>query len=286
VPEGISCKLRRARQHLEELHAAIEAFLKADPKPYKIVAHDDPQTRDRIYGLEILEQPPSVEWAVVTGDILHNLRSGLDHLANAMCRAHAPTETPPWDTEFPIFWSEDRFASVERGGGLYKIRGMGDEAQRAICELQPFRKGEWAKSQSLWLLQQMSNIDKHRSLDLAFLGYPMITAFEDPAVEIMPVWSRDGSEIARARPRTPDAEVKSDPIFIPQLIFNEEGAPPGGWRPLDSQLATFLRIVNEITEDLSTRFLGTSSPPSASAPPPPVKAFGCQGGPQEPGPLA
>ena len=254
VPQGISYKLRRAHEQFESLDAAVKGFLEADPKTWRVVAHDDPDTRDRIYGIEVIEPPPAVEWGVLTGEIVHNLRSGLDHLAYALCLAHTPGKTPPRATEFPIFWDEDRFDDVKPGGGLYKIRGMSWEMQCAIRELQPHQRGEAAKAQSLWLLQEMSNIDKHRHVHLAVIGYPVITGFEDPEVEVIPIWSKDNREVARAHPLTPEAKVKNDPHFMPQVIL-DESLPGNDWRPLDSQLRTFLRIVGDITEDLSERFL-------------------------------
>jgi hypothetical protein len=253
VPEGIAWKLRRARTHFEGLHAEVDTFLNAEPPPYRIVAEDDPYSRDRIYRMEIGRPLPAIEWGVVVGDVIHNLRSGLDHLAYALCLANAPTEEPPNGTEFPIFAAEDGFDRRDRGGGLYKIRGMASEAQEAIRALQPYLHGNAAESQSLWLLQKMSNIDKHRYLHLTVIGYPMISFFVDPDVEITPAWSDDHSIVARAHPLTPAAEINSEPVITPQVVFDE--LPRGDWRPLDMQLRTFVRLVREIAEDLSGRFL-------------------------------
>jgi hypothetical protein len=252
VPEGIAWKIRRAQTHFEGLYAEVDAFLNTDPPPYRIVADDDPNSRDRVYRMEIVNPPPAIEWGVVVGDVIHNLRSGLDHLAYALCLASAPTEEPPSGTEFPIFVSEDRFNSRDRGGGLYKIRGIAQDAQEAIRELQPYLHGEAAKSQSLWLLQEMSNIDKHRYLHLSVIGYAGISFFENPQVEIKPVWSADHSVVAVAHPLTREATI-NDPLITPQLVFDE--LPRGDWRPFDLQLRTFVRLVRDNVEDLSKRFL-------------------------------
>jgi hypothetical protein len=253
VPERISYKLRRAHEQFEALDVAIKRFLEADPKPYRILTHDDPDTRDRIYGMEVIQAPP-IEWGVITGQIVYHLRTGLDHLAYPLCRAHTPGKTPPRGTEFPIFWDEDRFDDVKPGGGRFKIRGMAWEVQNALRDLQPFNTGNMPKAQSLWLLQHMSNVDKHRYLHLSVIGYPAITNFETPDVELIPVWSKDNREIARAHLLTPEAQVQNDPLFIPQVVL-DESLPGGDWRPLDTQVKTFLRLVTEIVEDLSKRFL-------------------------------
>jgi hypothetical protein len=77
--------------------------------------------------------------------------------------------------------------------------------------------------------------------------------FENPDVEITPVWSDD--VVARARPLTPEAKV-TDPVFIPQVILDD--VPGGGWRPFDTQFQTFVGLVTEIVEDLSRRFLASN----------------------------
>jgi hypothetical protein len=253
LPEGISCKLRRAHQQFETLDVAFHGFLETHPKPYRILTHDDPNTRDRIYGIEIIKPPPTVEWGVLIGEFIHNLRSSLDHLAYALCLAHTPGKTPPPATEFPIFWDENRFDDVKSGGGRYKIRGMSWAMQCAIRDLQPCQRGGAAKSQSLWILQEMSNIDKHRYIHTAVVGYPIIASYVDPDVEIIPIWSEDQREVARAHPLTPQAQVKTDPMIVPQIVLDE--LPRGDWREASSQLRTFLRIVTEIAEDLGQRFL-------------------------------
>jgi hypothetical protein len=256
VPEGIACKIQRAEMHHQALDAEVQAFLQADPKPYRIVAEDDPESGDRVYRMEIVRPPPAIEWGVSAGDVIHNLRSALDHLAYALCLAYSPHVMPPAGTEFPIFADEDLFSRADCGAGFYKIRGMSDGAQEAVRGLQPYQHGDSAKSQSLWLLQEMSNIDKHRHLHLSVIGHPGISFFVDPHVDITPVWSDDQSVIARARRLTPDAEI-TDPLIHPQIVLDD--LPRDDWRPLDVQVHVFVGLVTEIVEDFSARFLTSSA---------------------------
>jgi hypothetical protein len=160
----------------------------------------------------------------------------------------------------PIFVDEDQFNSGSRRGGLYKICGIAEDAQEAIRSLQPYLHGDAAESQSLWLLQQMSNIDKHRYLNLSVIGrYPGMSFFVDPNVEITAVSSPDDrTVVARAHPRTPDAEI-TDPLILPQVVL--EDLPLEDWRPLDVQVGMFVRLVSEIVEDLSARFLPATGVP-------------------------
>jgi hypothetical protein len=140
---------------------------------------------------------------------------------------------------------------------------MSDEMRHAIRDEQPFSTGSHRPEvQSLWLLQQMSNFDKHRTLNIAVMAgqWTMFSVFEDPDVDLVPIWSPEG-EVARARPRTPEALVRTDPVFKPQVVFDET-AGPGEDRPMDVQLETFIRIVSEIVDRLSSRFLSSPAGPN------------------------
>jgi hypothetical protein len=65
-------------------------------------------------------------------------------------------------TEFPIFLEAAKF---EAGGGR-KIELLAVEAQHVIAELQPFQMGDSAAENLLWLLHELSRVDKHRSVHL------------------------------------------------------------------------------------------------------------------------
>ncbi len=251
VPEGVSEKLRRANEHLEALNVSVERFLERDSN--RVISEDDPDTGNRIYRAEILESPPSVKWAVVAGDILHNLRSGLDHLAYALCTVHAPGKTPPGRTEFPIFWDKDRFENIEARGGLYKIRGMSCEMKNAIRAEQPYNRGNPAKAQSIWLLQELSNIDKHRVLNLAVVAQPAMTFWVSPGVEFELGDMKQSLVVAVGRPIPPQTKVQNDPDFTFRIAFDEG---PAEQRDFVVQLGTFCRITGEIVERLAERFLG------------------------------
>lgn len=112
---------------------------------------------------------PSETWGVLLGEIVHNLRSALDHL---VYEASAPDENgrPLSGTEFPIFIDEDKFRSEARGGGLYKIRGLTAETRAFVESVQPFRSKN-PRRHSLWALQDLSNTDKHRLLNMVVAAY-------------------------------------------------------------------------------------------------------------------
>lgn len=59
-------------------------------------------------------------------------------------------------------------------------------------------------------------------------------------------------------PGRQDAEI-TDPLILPQVVL--EDLPREDWRPLDVQVGMFVRLVSEIVEDLSARFLPATGGP-------------------------
>jgi hypothetical protein len=112
-------KIGRARQHLEHLKTEFRDF--AAREPYEVRQEFDPQTgRKRLiyYPTEEL----TLDWSVVLGDLLYDLRSALDHIVHDL-GGGVPR------SEFPIFDDSAAFHQAKRNGqptersGLYKIRG-------------------------------------------------------------------------------------------------------------------------------------------------------------------
>src|SRR5581483_11758011 len=97
-------------------------------------------------------------------DILHNIRSALDHLAYDLAAAHTGSLTAEMDTgsEFPIFLDEPKSCDPWKR----RIGGIAPEAQSIIRELQPYRPRAFPVH-GLEALYHLSNIDKHRRPTLA-----------------------------------------------------------------------------------------------------------------------
>ena len=71
-------KISRARTLKDSLQKDIDSFFVS--RPYKISTKVDPQSRRLIYYLtDVIDVPEDI--ALLTGDIIQNLRSSLDHLA-------------------------------------------------------------------------------------------------------------------------------------------------------------------------------------------------------------
>jgi hypothetical protein len=207
-------KLRRAQTHLALLHKLEESL--RDGEVYRTFTECAPETGEVIVYGEPRRGSPTAEWGVVIGDIVHNLRSALDHLVWALTLAYQPGPPPnsvprkgpgsEWkDVAFPIY--TDPYP-LDASGNLIPWRnakepkslwGIDPVLRADFEELQPFkRKGNPALVQlgtdnpafdPLAILHNLWNIDKHRHVNLAVF----IVGFKDLFEPLLFIRYRKGS---------------------------------------------------------------------------------------------
>jgi hypothetical protein len=175
---GVDAKLRRADVHLADLGTAIDAFLSEDN--YRFVGHQvpDPETgyEHRIISLEVDQFPPDDVWGPMIGDVVHNLRSALDHLSWEIANAESRRRSPR-GIEFPIFFTHPEDDRSVRREFRRKLSHIRPEFHAVIERAQPYVTRDL--HHPLWLLNQLWNVDKHRTLHIThfmFSDHP-----EDPA---------------------------------------------------------------------------------------------------------
>src|SRR3954447_12706375 len=95
---GCQLKLRRVQHHADALQSALDGFL--GRKPYTIIQELHPQLAEHTLWAKVREEPPP-EWSPIIGDIIHNWRSALDHLAYQLVIRNG--RKPSGSTQFPIF---------------------------------------------------------------------------------------------------------------------------------------------------------------------------------------
>lgn len=161
MPLSVGLKLARAREHLAGLDAEIRAYCESGAAGLRF---DETCNQARL--LFVLNAPPPPRLSILVGDVVHNARSAIDHLAWALVRFNR--RTPSRKCSFPICDDEDAFN--ERGVKI--IAGVGRRAESIIRGLQPYQLKADAHGHPLWLLQYLSNADKHRQLN-AIGGYAM-----------------------------------------------------------------------------------------------------------------
>jgi len=265
-------KVDRAYKHLVDFQLEVSRFF-GPPFPYEIISEDDSQAEERTYYLRVHKEIPP-EFSALIGDIAHNLRSALDHLAWHLVQI-GPVfpKAKDRDIYFPIF--ED--ASEYGKGKMRKIRGMSDAAIQAIDDIKPY--GRLDKSNpmagignlAVYWLTAINLQDKHRLLIPAWGAAPAHTitkgrhaevanvlraAFGSESANVMVGSSidsnvplKDGSKLCTL----PIADVFDDMKFRFQIAFGEPASMRG--KEILSTMNNMHRIVKEIVLDFDIKGL-------------------------------
>jgi hypothetical protein len=116
-----------------------------------------------------IDEPP-LEWATIVGDVVHNLRSSLDHLVYEL--SFLGTRGEPGDkTAFPCLLTRKSWNSNDTQNA--KLKGVLERHKRMLYRAQPFYRRrddvptdvfDLRRHNALWVLQELSNDDKHRML--------------------------------------------------------------------------------------------------------------------------
>jgi hypothetical protein len=113
----ITLKIKRAKEHVENLERQLCAFLESSP--YKVGAKHDPQTRKLIYYVTSAEPIPDC-LPLVAGDAIQNLMSALDHLAYQIaCTDTGDSPPNPNWIYFPVADDAVKYEAKKRR----KLRG-------------------------------------------------------------------------------------------------------------------------------------------------------------------
>jgi hypothetical protein len=156
--EACHAKLDRAEQHLDQLRAEVGNFLAGEPQT-TVIEFDAKSGQGRIT-LSVRARPP-ITWSVIVGEIVHDWRSALDQLATRLIRRLFLRRSPR--LRFPIYADPVKYNAAFGG----KLDGL--QTYRTILDgLQPYNRGAGYPTHPLWLLYDLSNIDKHEAIH--FLG--------------------------------------------------------------------------------------------------------------------
>ena len=250
----IKAKIERAKEHVRNLDSETRSFIEGSG--YTVVINDEPKTGDRVFTVKVSSEP-SLRWGIIVGDVMHNLRSSLDHLAWQLVIANKG-KPGKW-TGFPIMESLEEFEAK----GLGKIKGASTEAMRLVESLEPYKGG----NNALYALHRLNITDKHRLLITIgatqdSIAFGARTAFDEPIRVHFASYARtyplkDGTVIYRidsALRNEPDMDM--DPHFHFEVAMGEPGIFYGEalipsllqlGNLVDSVVNTFFRNLPELT---------------------------------------
>lgn len=158
-------RVRWARKYADELKETCDAFMKGNEAGSAIKIERDPDV-GRLHVTVHLPDGFPEDLGRIIGGGLHQLRSAFDNLAYQLVRANGGTPGKP--TAFPILLNppEKSFAAETKK----RLKGMSGTAQAAIEGLQPYNAWpEHPDNSTIWLINELNNIDKHRIHHLACL---------------------------------------------------------------------------------------------------------------------
>jgi hypothetical protein len=229
---GCWAKIERASENIKNLEAEIAAFVQ--PDPYIVAGNVNHQTKECTFVANAKIIP--LRFSVLTGEIIHHLRSSLDHLIWALAlQSH---DTPHPNIAFPICRTEENFNAAIKAK---KIKGISESAQAIIESLQPYRDTNWRNTVSdnpLRIIHEFSNTDKHRLLavvvsaahirnEIYFSGKiaDTIIARVEPEqwADLLLRTEPDGTKILTIRFKTMHPELQVNACFRHQVAFEQFG---------------------------------------------------------------
>jgi hypothetical protein len=175
----------------------------------------------------VIREKPPVQWSPLIGECLYNLRSSLDHIAWALAGGQGDK------TAFPVFTDRSNYARITPGQHLRYVR---KDAHAFIESLQPYHHLQGAKNSMLYLLDRLTNDDKHRELLGTEVGV-VHTHIEKPVgeaaegdhlvFEFPPIDQlfKDGATLAKYHTSNPKVHVPLRFTFT--VAFDLEGSAHG-----------------------------------------------------------
>jgi len=240
---------------------------------------DDETGEIVVYG-KPLREPPVEGWGAIIGDVVHNLRSALDHLvwALTLVNGHTPPAVIPpkpqpgseWkDIRFPIYAFDfrKRYPSGRRIPWRFKppnsLWGVRPALRADLQRLQPFNHGKRAPKMPLAVLDELWNIDKHRHLHLVYYFVDLQNVFfaDRPGINFVTLKTeaprpfKDRAQLGRVDDPFNPGSLRPDMPMQFQLHFDiafEQGPPAYGARVIqtledlrDTVTAIFVKFESE-----------------------------------------
>lgn len=159
--EGINEKLKRSEQNIGNFNLEIEKFL--DDGKYRVI-RDDNEELIKEFIEYVLSREVPIRFSILAGEIVHHLRSCLDHLIWQLIIINGGNPDAI-KSEFPIFIFDRKPANKEETARFRrKIKGVSTKTEAAIERLQPYNRGAKRLDDPLFVIHEMDRADKHREL--------------------------------------------------------------------------------------------------------------------------
>lgn len=263
---GVRLKIERAKQHFDHLCATIQSWGSTEPEDHHPAFDYDPDRKCMHITIQKV-RPNNPDWALIAGDVVHNLRSALDHLVCQLAILNGQLSSCCNKTSFPICLTEPVFLNSKARADIAPL--IHPDALTRIEELQPYQaakaQGKDPSRSNLWIVSQLDIIDKHRMLVVAakhFRASELTVRVNDGApipVDCSNDWKplKDGAQIATvdlsAFPLKSEDKVSVEAQTELQVFFNETGCGCDGL-PIEAALAPCINYVSAIIDLFAPAF--------------------------------
>lgn len=180
-------KLARAEVHIEEFQAAVVAW---SSDGYRVTEETESNGGTKLYA-QLVEPIPD-NLSLITGDAFQCLRNSLDHIVFSLSQKGTPNMTAD-DEDKPMFpITRGTKPIVDSNSGIQFLTGP---ARKAVLDLTPDPTGQQVNNEPLFLLNKMSNRDKHREIPLLAVSHSVGWAFSSGYAEYFRAYDGDVLEV-------------------------------------------------------------------------------------------
>ncbi len=183
--EEVLLRLRWAEEQLMTLESDFAVLRSADLSPPSVEVKEGGKVRE----YSVADMPEiSSDLGLRLGDCIHNFRATLDNLAFTIASENNPGGLSSAERRAVSFPITDQRAAFRQASTRDAIAKMPRRAQACIQRLQPFKYGTEAQTHPLFILRQLSNLDKHRSIPVVrwTARHPLVSP-EIPSARVTPL---------------------------------------------------------------------------------------------------
>lgn len=241
--ENAITKLHRAEKHLETFEVYGGKFTSLNPHAiaYKLNA-DKSLFEVRL----IAEFPPFVDFGVVLGEFVYQLRSLLEHILFAL--AEFPSTLTPKELakaqtsiQFPILEAEAK--GFIEGRTRFVRPGLQVGVRKAIDAVQPYKRGDRYFVHPLWVLNELANFDKHRGFQSPIVKLRIETKDMPPGMRVLSIGTAGHGDVLAYVPSNLSVEEDFYPRVTADVLLPV--VAPNGLSPYIGDLRTVYEYVRD-----------------------------------------
>ena len=162
IADAIRKKVERAEEHIDDFKSALGLGGGSPILGYAADVHEDGHG-NLVCTTDV--PVPGLEHGIIVGDLVHQLRSCLDHIVYAMVKPVCTDDRILRKVTFPVFCDSTELTNSRSFKTLTNVLGSGSKQIAEIYRSQPHERDPISpKSDPLWIISKLDNIDKHRTI--------------------------------------------------------------------------------------------------------------------------